>query len=74
MTGLVIVEAKGTCKDDVQVTGQGSGDSPATATTAANQQITFQCASRGGVKSFDSATIISDTRPSSETGIDPRCK
>lgn len=62
MAGIVVVEAKGTCKDNTHVTGQGSGDSPATATTKVNQQITVQCAARGGVKSFDSARIIRDTR------------
>ena len=63
-SGIVIIEAKGTCKDGTQVTEQGNGADPAKATTKANKLIVVECASKGGVKSYDSAVIIRDTRTS----------
>jgi hypothetical protein len=70
MTRHVLVETTGTCGDDLPANGQGSGDSPATATTAANNQIVIECATRGHVKSFDSATVLSDTGLSRGTGTE----
>ena len=65
-SGQVTVSASGTCNDGTQVTGNGAGADPDEATNEANRQIDAQCEitiGRGGVKSYDSAVITSDTRP-----------
>ncbi len=63
-SGQVTVSASGTCNDGTQVTGNGAGADPAEATNEANRQIDAQCdiGNHGGVKSYDSAVITSDTR------------
>ncbi len=63
MPGKVTVKAYGTCGDNAKVDALGYGDSPAEAKTDANDKIEFQCLTKGKVKSYDSATIIEDTRP-----------
>lgn len=52
-TTNVYAYCTGTCKDGTSVGGNGSGATYAAAQTNANNQITLQCASRGGVQSFD---------------------